>query len=128
MKCLVLGQYSVEDAKTLVERNAVIQAERETYPGKYSKDLSRFYLYFDELPRLTEKVGFLLLADVENPEQYQNMMTFWSAQLPDVKSFKLPYVPLVEVSESYQAEFDRQTKQLWERKEQSRARVALRRS
>ena len=108
MKYLVINECSPEDWNTAIERDAIVQVDREKYPGKYPKFAITTCILSTELPKLTESFRTVDIYDVDNPEQLTNIAAFWDAQKLDVKSFKRYYIPLFEYREPYTTEFHRQ--------------------
>jgi hypothetical protein len=58
----------------------------------------------EDLPKLTEQFRILDVYEVDDPEQMMNNMAYWSAQMPEIKSYKRWYIPLQEYSDTYAAE------------------------
>ena len=117
---LVFTEFDPVDEKALIEKDAMMQVERATYPEKHPRYVMTTSQLMADLPKLTERVRIVDVYEADSPEQMMNNAAYWRAQMRELKSYKRWYIPLQEASEAYFAEYSHQLKLAQERKEQSK--------
>jgi len=119
MKYVCFTEFSPEDWHTMLERDAIIQADRERFPGKYPKKPIESCFLSTELPKLTESFKIVDVYEIDDPEQLTNLSAFWDAQRLDAKSLKKWYIPLFDFV-PYMTEFQRQRQRVEKMREESK--------
>ena len=110
MRFLVFGEHDPVEQKAVEERSALIMREREKNPGKYTKIVLDVHILAGELPRQTQRVGWVEVVDVEDPKQLADTKAYFISRGQDVKSDKVHFVPLVEMNPAFSAEISYQRK------------------
>jgi hypothetical protein len=106
-KYLVFVQFSSDDMDMVAKADAAYQVERATNPEKYPEYATTTSAIMADLPKLTESFKTVEVFEADNPEQMMNSNAYWSAQMPGMKSYKRWYIPLLEVTDAWTAEFSR---------------------
>jgi hypothetical protein len=98
MKYLAFMECASEEVEVMTEKGKAIWAERETAPDKYPKKIFQDHYLLGELPKLEEGIRVMTIYETDDPEQMANLVAYWEAQKPGLKTMKRWYIPLTEAS------------------------------
>jgi hypothetical protein len=98
MKYLVFTEYDSEEIDILTKKAKAIWAEREKAPDKYPKQIFPDHYVLGDLPKFKEAIRGVTIYETDDPEQIANVVAYWEAQKPELKTIKRWFIPLTGAS------------------------------
>jgi len=101
MKYLTLVEFGPDDMDKVLKRWDETTVLRETTPDKFPKVLLEGHEILGDLPKLTENFRTFMIHETDDPKQLEDMVAFWKSKVPEMKTFRFYFVPIIDFSSPY---------------------------